>query len=665
MLRKSFVFAAIGMIIFLFPSLASADVPHMINYQGKLTTASGGCLNDTVQMTFSIYPDTLGSPADWTETQYDVIVKEGIFNVLLGSVDSIPSFVFDGNIKYLGVQVESDPEMTPLKPMISVAYAYRSNEADTADYARAFSGTADNADKVDGMHASSTPTAGYLYPLDGSAKIPNDRLYTGSGNGLDADLLDGQDASSFLSTANDYGRSGVATDLYEGTSTLTDKYVNETGPEVVDATSGTAFTGFASGSSTSSIRGIKGYGNNASSGSAYGGYFEADSPGTGIQSGIWAFGRSASSSSAYGVQASAENSSDGDVYGGSFIGNALGTGTSYGVYSRSYSASGGWHYGVYGWAQNPSSGYPKGGYFYANSTGTGQPVGVWAEGNTSTSGLSYGIIGEASNGSSGRAVAASFYTPPPYTGTGGRTGVEITVPDSTSNTTYGVYCLASNRSEGSVYGGYFNAFGGTTGTGTRYGVYAEASAAYGWAGYFGGDVRITDSLVVLGAKSAGVKVDNGEYRLLYSQESPEVWFEDFGEGQLINGRANIELDPLFAQTVNTQVTYHVFLTPGGDCNGLYVASKTPASFEVRELKGGNSNLAFSYRIVAKRKGFEDIRLAKMGKPTPEEVALEEAEHRAEAEQEWVKLEEQRQEMKRQREQMEAENMRMKQERERK
>ncbi len=130
MLRKSFVLLVMGTVISFFASVSSADVPHMINYQGKLTTASGGCLNDTVQMTFSIYPDTLGSTADWSETQTDVVVKEGIFNVLLGAVDTIPQAVFDGNIKYLGVQVESDPEMRPLKPMVSVAYAYRAAAAD-------------------------------------------------------------------------------------------------------------------------------------------------------------------------------------------------------------------------------------------------------------------------------------------------------------------------------------------------------------------------------------------------------------------------------------------------------------------------------------------------------------------------------------------------------
>jgi hypothetical protein len=45
----------------------------------------------------------------------------------------------------------------------------------------------------------------------------------------------------------------------------------------------------------------------------------------------------------------------------------------------------------------------------------------------------------------------------------------------------------------------------------------------------------------------------------------------------------------------------VFLTPEGDCCGLYVRRKSAASFEVRELMGGKSGIAFSYRIVGRRK----------------------------------------------------------------
>ncbi len=59
-----------------------------------------------------------------------------------------------------------------------------------------------DADSVDTIHASSTPTAGRLLSLDGSGKFPNTVLYTGSGNGLDADLLDGLEANDIINAAS-------------------------------------------------------------------------------------------------------------------------------------------------------------------------------------------------------------------------------------------------------------------------------------------------------------------------------------------------------------------------------------------------------------------------------------------------------------------------------
>jgi hypothetical protein len=109
---------------------AQAEVPKLINYQGKLTTAEGGCLNDTIQMTFTIYSDSFGTQSVWTETQDSVIVTEGIFNVLLGSLNALHDTMFDETTRYLGVQVESDPEMTPLKPMVTVPYAFRVSTID-------------------------------------------------------------------------------------------------------------------------------------------------------------------------------------------------------------------------------------------------------------------------------------------------------------------------------------------------------------------------------------------------------------------------------------------------------------------------------------------------------------------------------------------------------
>jgi hypothetical protein len=40
-----------------------------------------------------------------------------------------------------------------------------------------------------------------------------------------------------------------------------------------------------------------------------------------------------------------------------------------------------------------------------------------------------------------------------------------------------------------------------------------------------------------------------------------------------------------------------------------VSKETPAGFEVHELRGGKSSVDFDYRIVARRRGYETVRLA--------------------------------------------------------
>ncbi len=110
-----------------------------------------------------------------------------------------------------------------------------------------------------------------------------------------------------------------------------------------------------------------------------------------------------------------------------------------------------------------------------------------------------------------------------------------------------------------------------------------------------------------GAESVMVPVDSERWVHLYAVQSPENWFEDFGSGQIVNGSAEIALDPVFAQTI-TSSDYRVFPVPNGDCKGLYVAQKTATGFVIRELGGGQSNVAFDYRIVARRRGYESLRL---------------------------------------------------------
>ena len=96
---------------------------------------------------------------------------------------------------------------------------------------------------------------------------------------------------------------------------------------------------------------------------------------------------------------------------------------------------------------------------------------------------------------------------------------------------------------------------------------------------------------------------------LNSVQAADNWMEDAGSGQLHNGAAVVTLEAEYAQTVNTTMDYHVFLTPNGDCKGLYVSQKSPTSFEVHELGGGTSSVTFDYRIMARRQGLETVRLA--------------------------------------------------------
>jgi hypothetical protein len=97
--------------------------------------------------------------------------------------------------------------------------------------------------------------------------------------------------------------------------------------------------------------------------------------------------------------------------------------------------------------------------------------------------------------------------------------------------------------------------------------------------------------------------------------SPESWYEDFGRGEIVEGRARVRLDPDFLALLGIEDDdYHVFLTPEGDSNGLFVTNKSPHGFEVHEQHGGTSGLTFSYRVVAKRRHRQPERLATLDEP---------------------------------------------------
>jgi hypothetical protein len=148
------------------------------------------------------------------------------------------------------------------------------------------------------------------------------------------------------------------------------------------------------------------------------------------------------------------------------------------------------------------------------------------------------------------------------------------------------------------------------------GVFGQTSNPASYAGAFSGNVIISGNLTVMGTKSAAVPFPDGTQRVLYCTESPELWFEDFGTAKLKRGRAVVKLDADFGKVIKSG-DYRVFLTPEGDCRGLYVRRKSANRFEVRELMGGKSAIAFCYRIVGRRKDITSRRrFAKIDIKTP-------------------------------------------------
>jgi hypothetical protein len=145
------------------------------------------------------------------------------------------------------------------------------------------------------------------------------------------------------------------------------------------------------------------------------------------------------------------------------------------------------------------------------------------------------------------------------------------------------------------------------------GVVGSVSDPKALAGHFKGGVLVDGDFTVTGAKGAVVPHPDGSHRLFCAIESPESWFEDFAEATLEGGRAEIALDPDFAQLTSTD-RYHVFLTPYGPSNGLYVERRTARSFVVREQQDGKSTVSFSYRVIAKRRDIEVPRFKKMAAP---------------------------------------------------
>jgi hypothetical protein len=268
------------------------------------------------------------------------------------------------------------------------------------------------------------------------------------------------------------------------------------------------------------------------------------------------------------------------------------SGNTYGVFGQSDSSGGN---GVRGHATSPS-GATEGVYGQSDSS-----TGIGVKGRTtSIIGITNGVYGQSDSvsgsGVLGWATAASGFTNGVYGQSDSSDGAGVFGSVShASGVNQGVLGKSASSNGAGVYGW------STATSGTTYGVYGKSDSPTGYGGYFEGDLAAT------GIKTAIVETNDYGWRHLYAVESPGNWFEDFGTAQLDAGQVTVNLEPIFDQTVNTAQPYHVFVTPLGDCS-LFVSEKGTESFTVKAMGGLQCNIQFDYRIVAKRLGYEDLRL---------------------------------------------------------
>jgi hypothetical protein len=175
-------------------SICRANVPNHINFQGTLTDTSGHPVTGAQIMQFSLFTDSTGGSALWSEAHSSVNVANGLFRVVLGSATQFPDVLFEYQELWMQTTVGGEI-LSPRQKLTSVPYGFRAKDADHASWADSSS------------HAIGVDTANYAltadtaaWSIDGTHAANADISYIAY-YALNSGLLDSLDSSAFLSSA--------------------------------------------------------------------------------------------------------------------------------------------------------------------------------------------------------------------------------------------------------------------------------------------------------------------------------------------------------------------------------------------------------------------------------------------------------------------------------
>ncbi len=198
-MRNYAAFFVLNLLCFLSCAALAFAAPPLVRYQGQAVNSQEVPLEGPYDLTFRLYPVATMGTAVWTETQAGVPLTHGLFSVLLGQVTSLAAVDWSQPL-WLGVQVNADAELAPRQQITHVPLAVRADEAVALTQPMAPAGIAPqgagsglDADRVDGIDASGLLARSAHTGTQAPATISPQ----GSGSGLDADRLDGKDAAAF------------------------------------------------------------------------------------------------------------------------------------------------------------------------------------------------------------------------------------------------------------------------------------------------------------------------------------------------------------------------------------------------------------------------------------------------------------------------------------
>ncbi len=146
MLRKNFnIVLLVLAIVLITVSPAAAQAPGTISYQGRLAADDGEPITTEVSVTFAVYAAASGGTTLSLQILTFTPDANGIFTVQLGPFGAT---VFDGSLRYLGIKVGADAEMTPRQVLTAAPYSFNTNKiADNAiTTAKIASGAVTNSD---------------------------------------------------------------------------------------------------------------------------------------------------------------------------------------------------------------------------------------------------------------------------------------------------------------------------------------------------------------------------------------------------------------------------------------------------------------------------------------------------------------------------------------